>query len=361
MIVQTLLLCLFFYYSLARQQTYIRSSSNSQLKECSRAIQTDSILRQAFVDGSVFMIDGDNVRGKTRFSLTKERVCEILKFWAGDKDILRKMVIYFDHAEEQSAFLTDSGLSIVFSGPVLSADDVICRDIKWLHSHFLKDVVLITDDQELKQRCRRSKIQSIKSIGSTLFADLLMSTARSMSTSDDDAVEKLHFQPQIEEVPDKELISYSLRFQVEFNLRQKMKKVQNLLARSSRSKQAELRRRYTFFENQLNNFLSTITPSNSSNINVTSMETSQSIHTDNLVPINPLLKEQGFKLHDDAFQRLLSVTNRKEPEETWERIILAENFRRTLIHNTAMIDMNNTSSSAMATYVNQINSNYSKK
>ena len=105
----------------------------------------------------VILIDGDNVRGKTKFQLSKEELCHRVQEWMTISSLSGVVVLMFDHGSKHSGtFIPDSKLAVVFSGPGRSADDVITRDVGWFQNIQQRDVVVITEDNGLKRRCRTS-------------------------------------------------------------------------------------------------------------------------------------------------------------------------------------------------------------
>jgi hypothetical protein len=131
--------------------------------------------------GTPLLIDGDNVRGKSAFTLSQAALLgkvQRLDAWLAP-DV--RTQLHFDHGAQRDAFEVVSGESppvcVVFSGPVASADDTICRDVQWWARHLRSEegakdfggaalanharqlpraVVVVTDDAGLRDRCRRS-------------------------------------------------------------------------------------------------------------------------------------------------------------------------------------------------------------
>jgi predicted RNA-binding protein with PIN domain len=116
---------------------------------------TDRILNLS-KDGGIVLIDGDNVRGKTKFSKSKEQLCDDVARWSSENEMQGRVGIVFDHARQHQAFFLPCGLAVAFSGPKRSADDVISRDVRWLQESLLRDVLVVTEDQGLRRRCRVS-------------------------------------------------------------------------------------------------------------------------------------------------------------------------------------------------------------
>lgn len=113
----------------------------------------------------IIIVDGDNVRGKTKFSLSKEALCLKVEQWRSMTNLTASIILLFDHGSEHVAFYKpDSGISVVFSGPVLKADDVIARDILYCQNALNSSVVaIVTEDVELKKRCRKNSVASASS------------------------------------------------------------------------------------------------------------------------------------------------------------------------------------------------------
>lgn len=104
----------------------------------------------------VILIDGDNVRGKTKFRLSKEELTDRVQRWIASSSLSGLVVLMFDHGSKHSSFfIPDSSLAVVFSGPGRTADDVITRDVGWFQAK-QQDVVVVTEDNGLKRRCRTS-------------------------------------------------------------------------------------------------------------------------------------------------------------------------------------------------------------
>lgn len=160
----------------------------------------------------VLVVDGDNVRGKSRFRLSpKDLLSHMLDVTntAG----LQRSVLHFDHGFSHHSYTVENGTSsaalcATFSGPVWSADDVIVRDVVWWSQYLLAEMsvhkntelsqsgeplgelldacgeaqgfgrsgqlVVVTDDSELRTRCRRSAkgIVFISSLSFVMFLGL---------------------------------------------------------------------------------------------------------------------------------------------------------------------------------------------
>ena len=58
----------------------------------------ESIMRNKLRDDAILLIDGDNVRGKTKFSLSKEDLCSRVEKWINKEDLKGRVILFFDHA-----------------------------------------------------------------------------------------------------------------------------------------------------------------------------------------------------------------------------------------------------------------------
>ena len=205
-----------------------------------------------FDSRDIFLIDADNVRGKSGFSFTKESFCESFSRWANHMGIIRRAIVYFDHGEEENGFLAPNGLAIVFSGPICSADDVISRDVFYFHEELDCDVVLVTDDQELKGRCKKSKRRSINFFSSVRMAELLLALQKNASIP---GVESTNWRMENSSVSEEEVVRLNQQInnlQVELRLKQKISMLRRQLKNGvSRLKQKKIKSRLPYLEDQL--------------------------------------------------------------------------------------------------------------
>jgi predicted RNA-binding protein with PIN domain len=225
----------------------------------------------------VILIDGDNVRGKMKFCLTKEELCDAVELWSYRAGLSGKVGLIFDHGSKHSAYVTNKNkLGIIFSGPKLTADDVIVRDVDYFVSHRKVDVTVITQDKELQKRCRKNSVKKIKHfnkkmkrnpeldkvqnkikfISSTVFADLMMKIFFHNITSHHDTshlngaddltrstdvmtYSNLHPDPSYNEVDNADVIQMRNNLERETNLRESLE----TLKRSYRSRRQQNKRK----------------------------------------------------------------------------------------------------------------------
>lgn len=79
----------------------------------SNTIRTDGLqqrLKQLTQDGGVILLDGDNIRGKTKFRLSKEDLCRDVEEWMAEWGLFGLVTLMYDHASQHSGyFLPKSG------------------------------------------------------------------------------------------------------------------------------------------------------------------------------------------------------------------------------------------------------------
>jgi Icc-related predicted phosphoesterase len=132
------------------------SKSNKRPKQVSnKQIHNLSVHQQrmqwADDNDAIILIDMENVRGKSNFELTHRELLKRTSLWASVNNLENRVSFIVDHGSVQKGYyLPEVGLSIVFAGPKMKADDVLARDIASLE----KNVIVITADNDLMSRCR---------------------------------------------------------------------------------------------------------------------------------------------------------------------------------------------------------------
>lgn len=108
---------------------------------------------------SVVLIDMENVRGKAFFQISHREILKRTTLWTKLYNLEDRVSIIVDHGSEQSAYyLPEGGISMVFSGPSIKADDILARDV----SFFDRNVCVVTGDNNLMSRCKSSMDRSSK-------------------------------------------------------------------------------------------------------------------------------------------------------------------------------------------------------
>ncbi len=135
----------------------------SQSSDTSKPAITERILDLTQKEDIAIVIDVENVRGKTSFELDHSDLLDRLVLWASLRNnAFGRTLAVVDHGSKSSAHLLYDGynkanaaLCVSFAGPLVKADDIIARDVRWLLSSCAtQHVVVITADQELAWRCR---------------------------------------------------------------------------------------------------------------------------------------------------------------------------------------------------------------
>lgn len=111
---------------------------------------------------SILIVDGDNLRGKTKFAVSKKKMFQDLQQFIVQKHIASKVILFFDHGmvEDALSLMPTLDFEISFSGPGKTADDAISALILPLQRKYSKDIVLVTEDAGLRKRCRLQSTDS---------------------------------------------------------------------------------------------------------------------------------------------------------------------------------------------------------
>ena len=287
-------------------------------------------------DNAFVLVDGDNLRGKMSFSLSKDELFDALDNWSLKTNIDKRLCLYYDHGNENEAHIKDS-MVVCFAGPSLTADDVIVRDVLWFQQRYNTSIILVTADSGLSQRClhssRRAGNSQLSIIDSTLFADVLRQDMSESKLS----LEKI---PNISDVTDysaiqsfEEKIIHSSPFTPkndmvklksilnEIGLRNQIKSIEKIVKGSGcgKKKMTKLKKRSDQLEQRLRKALNP-TETNSINTRISDIASSSSDGGDG--DSNPNFKEM---------LRMIRGGRKGGREETWERVLLAERFRNSIL------------------------------
>ena len=123
-------------------------------------------LASAAATGALVLVDVENVRGKSGFELSHDELLERATHWAAHRRLRGAVSLVVDHGSLPSAFwLERQGLAVIFAGQRLKADDVIARDVSFATRQLRTDVLVVTADRELTQRCRAAARDSVNKLG----------------------------------------------------------------------------------------------------------------------------------------------------------------------------------------------------
>ena len=392
------------------------TESGSISSSLSLSLSGDGSSSSSYPRPLTVIIDGDNVRGKSAFRLSKEMLVDGVAKYLSSDEVRRSglsihCAVVFDHGSRHQAFqiapadlplthlnlkkkegdntldeseskrfefdnsIGSGSLAVVFAGPSRTADDVIARDTSWLENWGFKHVkhveslrsqnrqnsdnsgnrnsiqgstsrapyprvVVVTQDNGLRKRCKPKSSRLTKAerktkdkesarralrnepdldftsdlcvISSKMLADLLLSM---YSESD---------VPLSCELVDKELTQKKADLKQEVELSRKLGALLDLLKTSSSFPSS--RKCSPKLQTQahlLSQKLESIRANNNNNRKV----------GENEVGVLGVGKEEGEDLvkRGSLFLRQLRPD---QNEDTWERVLHAENLRSSLVNAT---------------------------
>lgn len=137
-------------------------------KLLNRSLFASNHLIQTIQSNGFIIIDGDNVRGKSNFRWSKEKLCNYIETWLSQESIQSyhpTVALYFDHGDIHDIYkLSKSQLLVGFSGPRMTVDDVISRDVSFIQDILNCNCLVVTEDNELRKRCRKNSQTSSQTI-----------------------------------------------------------------------------------------------------------------------------------------------------------------------------------------------------
>ena len=330
-LVLRVLIIITLFWEIKPAATYLSEKINPKVA------QRISRLKNSFTDlstNTIIIVDGDNVRGKTKFSASKEQLCRDLDSFVSLSGIDGRVVLMYDHGNEHEAFLFGS-LAVCFSGPGRTADDVIARDLVWFQRRFNCSVVVVTADTGLKTRCfqgGRITGNHVSIVDSTQFVELLgstlLSTPVNTSASEDTAYSNPSNigVPLNEEIPQAILSVEALRpftsermnvLRRELGVRNQIRSIEKFVKGGcGKKKMVKLQKRAAELDKRLKKV-------------ITEESVSLGATLDEAMKMSPEFQEAGY----NALVGMLRVGSTRGREETWERVLLAERFRNTLLAN----------------------------
>ena len=315
------------------------------------------------------IIDGDNVRGKTRFRLSKDQLCVAVQKWLSMYQLQDKVCLLYDHGSKQCAYqLSDSGLVVAFSGEK-KVDDIIVRDIQYYQSQMtastnsnatFKSIIVVTEDRELKKRCRKVSLDNNKLkakkmqykqakinqqdgitnssnrlfiVDSPLYAEMMMeivnnheeilltnvTTLDSITSSAMSNIANVDVGKSADHVTPMNIEMQTKLVQKEVEIRKKISNYEALLRRSQiRKKKIQLNSKLLQLRAQLSSLTSLATKQMDKESEVDSAPSTASDEHDML--------RRGQEL----IEQILKNRQENRSEETWERVINAEIYRLQL-------------------------------
>ena len=317
-------------------------------------------------ENSILIIDGDNVRGKTKFSLSKEDVCDRVGAWTIQEGLQGRVIVVFDHSSRHDGYMLSNGVAVVFSGPDYNGDDIIARDSYLLQREFNDSVVIITDDKELQRRCKTDSKRIMKKknivlpsilektthfLTSTAFATFLINMDLNLPSSNTSALTSpdatsmsilstgILTQPKVRNV--------LTEMSSEIDVKRKLAQVQTLLSTTSRKNKPRALSRVKQMELRLQKIHGSRSQDTLTTLNELALILGVP-SVDDKVTFNSSARSL-FEARHEILSKVLNLLkyDEKHIEGTWERIILAENFRNELLNrNSSTIECPNSEGSA---------------
>ena len=129
----------------------------------------------------VVLVDVENVRGKSGFTLGHEELLGEAARWAQHRNLHGRVVLVVDHGARTAAYyLRQLGLAVAFSGRRQSADDMIAKQVPYVQRQLARDVCVVTGDVGLKTRCQQKSVhaRSLSVVESASLLDAFDEAAR---------------------------------------------------------------------------------------------------------------------------------------------------------------------------------------
>ncbi len=299
----------------------------------------DRRLQWALETDAVVLIDLENVRGKSNFELTHAELLKQTVQWSKANGLEDKVTMVVDHGSlHTNYYLEDGGLSMVFAGPRMKADDVLARDI----SFFDRNAIVVTADNELMSRCRNAmsksesdiEVQFIQPIKFIIDLEALNNSIEtssdSESSSTDDCETGETNGPMNEELMNKISEEIQIRASM-YETETQMREKKNM---NTPKKRRKLEKRARMLCERL------------------AMKGGQSI--DHLTTLNGVT-DYDRKFQDEVLSQWANLrASATRREMTGDRILLAEHFRRE-IEKKASTDLEESNNkSHTLRYVNHI-------
>jgi hypothetical protein len=335
---------------------YRNPSTSHNVKKSKMSLQRAERLGESLATlppDTVVLIDGDNVRGKTSFSVSKEQLLQDLHCFKDKFGLHDKLQLYYDHGRWHEAYKCD-GLSVVFSGEK-TADDIIARDVAWWKDRFKAHVMVVTADSGLKARCHRAvrlDNKALTVIDSNLFLELMdaLTAANRTTSSGGDGIASISTPTNSTSVTADNMLDMSDLLRLELRLRDQVRSFQRLskVRSGGRKKRVQFTRRLREIESRLQDCLDKQGQRQGANGadggSSSSISSSSSSSSDSKMARLDMIDESMLAevLRENSDSRGLGRARR---EETWERCILAERLRKKLMRSLVLPPVSAASSS----------------
>ena len=166
---------------------YVEKEEGTQSRGAYLTTRIVNWSKNSYNSNGVIVLDGDNIRGKTKFTISKEQLCDDVIKWSDSIGLSNRVILVFDHGSKHQAYYCN-GIIIVFSGSRKSGDDIIARDIRWLQSVLNVDTIVITEDLLLRRRCKSNSATSRLSKKKMKKQSMINSSSSSSTTSGNESI-----------------------------------------------------------------------------------------------------------------------------------------------------------------------------
>lgn len=298
-----------------------------------------------------FLIDLENVRGKSEFELTHRELLKRTSLWAEVNNLTNRVSFIVDHGSvHQGYYLPEVGLSLIFAGPKMKADDVLARDVTFLK----KNTVVITADNELMSRCRNAVTNS--------DADIDIQFVQPIKFITD--LESLMKQLEKKMEDGKQLQSNGNVLESEEETSNSLLSVSALTRDLAQKIDEEIKIRGAMYETEvkMREKKNMSTPKKRRQLEKRARQLCERLAMKGGQNIDHLTTLNGITAYDRTFQdavldewtKMRSAATRREM--TGDRILLAEHFRRRIESVAIMSDANADETNYSLRYVEHVNS-----
>ena len=329
------------------------SSSRRPYYSYSYGLKTPSQWSRYFTEeeeetNCMMFLDVENIRGKSNFDSSHDDFMTLLfDFVQRHDDWLNgRMSCIMDHGSEPSALFlcsNNSKVSVIFSGPLCKADDVLVRDLQTFlfskgNNKKKAKALIVTADNELMTRCRQSchdpQYHQVQFIHPHTFLPYLEGKPQSNSN-----LEKNEESKESYNIVDNSVLTPKMigNLEEEIQLRGAMYETQMQLKLSSKKKNKKKKQGSPKERRKLEKRARMICER-------LAQRPSQNI--EQLITITPTMTPYEIEFQNEVLQQwqLLRQTAQRR-EMTGDRMLLAEHFRRILIskYNATTPDTTTTS------------------
>jgi hypothetical protein len=373
-----------------------------------KLVYISSKLRDLESTQGFLLIDGDNCRGKANFQLSKQELAGYVHSWLTSTRSLCRPILFFDHGQNLSAYwcsqvvraesdltrmsvqhsqntsITSADASesspklsvdmtmaasmplvVSFSGVSLTVDDCIVKDLQFIQNILKRDVCVITEDQELRSRCRKNTMSSSSAIRSrkkrvkqiekikTMRIESGYASVKDISMKTLSTIDSRGFMEYLYEFLGKTLQDRKIPTNVSRDM-QVIKDDSNKQNSSLNAIKEELLRQQVALQRSLQVLEETLDTTTSRRIEMKLKISCASLQAklDGLISTYQRLDDwddsnmdREYDIYEEGqrlFRRLAADGKSIQPvgvngaEETWERVILAEKFRQELIQQQSV-------------------------